>query len=327
MSHLRVWYFIGLSALACSSSNSTPNGGTAGSGSQEPMAGAAGSASNGGSKSNEAGAGASAGASSGGPSAGGSGDPSGGEESVGGESGAVGGAGGAPPSGELSLHCATPPFSATGRPAAYRLTLTSNNGSAAVLLTRGDAIERATSTRTTVVETTAPITADDARVELSLEGLSVDLTRGERPAGLFGGTLSVDGADQPISCWRSDYEPAIAYDAEVGKCQDSSGKPGKNQHPLEMVRETKLGQCVTFGTGDLNGNDLGYADLGGWQLAGADLSLAGIHFANLVDADLRGANLDGFSYGYANISGRVDVHTRVPVSGCQVKTTELGCHQ
>ena len=78
----------------------------------------------------------------------------------------------------------------------------------------------------------------------------------------------------------------------------------------------------------INEEDFSHADLVGWNLRGAVLSGATLHFANLIDAELEGADLSELEYGYADITGTTDRHTRLPVVGCSLdETGELYCHQ
>ena len=100
------------------------------------------------------------------------------------------------------------------------------------------------------------------------------------------------------------------YDAASGRCLDAEGREGRNTVAIEEVRATRDAQCA-----DLRGVQLltpSTGDLEGWDLRGADLTGATLHFSALLDADLRGADLAGFEFGYVQIRGVVDEHTRLP---------------
>ncbi len=144
------------------------------------------------------------------------------------------------------------------------------------------------------------------------------------------GKGTVDGHARDFVCFRPALPRTFAYDAFSGTCKDVHGKVGKNAVPLEVVRETKNGECTTI-VGTLNDKDLGYPQLDRWNLAGADLSKATLFFAGLMDADLRGAKLAGFEFGYAHVQGTTDTFTVRPHTGsandpsCKLTSNAINC--
>lgn len=331
MSYGKICCFVGCVLLGCGS-NEAGSEGTAGTGSGGRASGGngaddvAGSAS-GGKSSGDAGA-----AAGGKPSGQAGESPSDGGKAPEGEAGA-GADGGASGTGEPepldALSCATVPFPGKqARPEAYRMSITFRDGTAQeVVVARGDAIKRPGTSDTQLLKAGLLVTQSTDEFAIRAEGLLFSVERGSGPPGVYRGTLDTDGTPHAITCWRADLKPEFRYDTATGSCKNAAGTAGNNAYPLELVRETKQGECVVFAKGDLNSGDLGYPDLSGWLLAGADLSRAGIHFANLLDADLRGANMSGFSFGYAKVVGQVDEHTKAPQGSCKTEAMKLACSQ
>ena len=131
-----------------------------------------------------------------------------------------------------------------------------------------------------------------------------------------------------MSCWDADLEPDFIYDGETGTCINADGEIGMNPWPIHMVRERLDGECVSLSSTMINEEDYSHADLVGWNLRGAIFSGSTLHFANLIDAELEGADLSELEYGYADITGTTDQHTRLPLSGCSLDDSgDLFCHQ
>jgi len=117
------------------------------------------------------------------------------------------------------------------------------------------------------------------------------------------------------------------FDWRSGACLDETGAPARNPLPIEIVRETGVGECVDIAV-PLNDDDFGYPDLSGWNLLGADLTQAGLFFANLHAAMLQGARFDSLAFGYAEITGVIDDSSVVP-EGCVVDVDDdtISCRQ
>jgi hypothetical protein len=189
---------------------------------------------------------------------------------------------------------------------------------------------------TEVVTTTPPapsrwtfsLQADATTAVLQGENRVLTLTATTQPA-LATAVLNDAGSTVALTCWdeaalRSSM-PA-AYNAELGRCVDDNGQPARNAVPLAVVHETGFGECVDFGSVQLNDEDYGYPVFLGWNLRGANLDTASISFASLIDADLRGAQLAQFSFGYAEITGTIDDAT-APPTPCTVDGDQLSCLQ
>jgi hypothetical protein len=180
---------------------------------------------------------------------------------------------------------------------------------------------------------------DEDTIELSLGGtdtigmgdFEMELSRDSRVTGdVYTGLGSIGSASFGIemSCWDPNLEPDFLYDGESGLCTNVEGEIGTNPWPIHMVRESLDGECVNFSSSMINEENYSHVDLVGWNLQGAVLSESTLHFGNLVDAELEGADLSGLEYGYADISGTTDVHTRLPTEGCSLADSgELYCHR
>ncbi len=162
---------------------------------------------------------------------------------------------------------------------------------------------------------TSPVNAVDGDLRLSLLPTRIGWAAS--------GTVEVQGLSLPISCVQGEVEPVYRY--SEGRCVDSSGAEGLNHWPIELVRELASGECNEFSGVALGEGLMDYAVLENWNLRGARLDEADLVFARLTDAQLEGAQLEHIRYGYAWISGTVDVYTRVPAEGCRTKGDRIDC--
>lgn len=144
-----------------------------------------------------------------------------------------------------------------------------------------------------------------------------------RPAGLvWSGSLREGGGPaNALTCWCQEELfgnpwggtagtlPAH-YDPEAG-CVDATGRPARNQLPVEVVRETGFGECADLRGAALDAHVVG-ATIEGWSLAGALLDGATLRFAELRWADLRGADLGGLWFTHGSLEGVMDDATVPP---------------
>jgi hypothetical protein len=140
---------------------------------------------------------------------------------------------------------------------------------------------------------------------------------------------SLDSA--PLTCWN-DLELfgspwsglggvlKAHFNWGTGKCTGPDGAEVLNTLPVEVVRETRQGECADLTGAELSSGDLTNPDLTGWYLSGAHLDGAHLHFANLTEATLNGALLGKLDFGYATVQGAVDANTVLPSSGCETKS-------
>jgi len=169
---------------------------------------------------------------------------------------------------------------------------------------------------------------NDERLELWMSHTEDDRTthfgmrldRDERtPGKMYTGVAYVNGCSAyEMTCWEPSIEPEFLYDTSTGDCTDDNGEEGTNPWPIHMVRETGDGECTRLVDVALNEDDYGYPDLEEWNLRGAVLDGSAMHFANLVDANLEGTDMAGFGFGYAEITGSTDAHTKLPLEPCDV---------
>jgi hypothetical protein len=161
-------------------------------------------------------------------------------------------------------------------------------------------------------------------------GLRIEL---RRQGPVMRGLLSLTGdraQTLALTCWNQSEllgspwtgEPGLLpahFDWGVGACVDKAGEPALNPTPIEVVRETRSGECSDLRGVALNGDDLAVPDLDGWRLVGARLDGARLSFANMHSASLQGADLAGLDFGYATVQGSIDSHTTLPNDeGCDV---------
>jgi hypothetical protein len=145
------------------------------------------------------------------------------------------------------------------------------------------------------------------------------LDRDERTQGtMYTGIALAQSSEYEMTCWAPSIEPDFLYDATSGECTDDNGLVGSNPWPIHMVRETRDGECTRLVNVHLNEHDYNFPDLEGWNLRGAVLQWSMMHSANLVDANLEGADLGEFWFGYADITGSIDIHTQRPATDCDV---------
>lgn len=186
---------------------------------------------------------------------------------------------------------------------------------------------------------TTDLELNDIRVTEADGTAMVDTSEGtlllERSGAFWVGELSQPHQVFAVACWDLSEvlgnawsgTPGLLqarFDWETGDCRDSEGAPARNEVPIQFVRETGIGDCADLRGALLNGTDYGYPQLEGLSLAGADLSGAQLFFADLRYAFLPGADLSELSYGYAEIDGTVDDHTRLPAEGCEVTRGDFG---
>lgn len=101
------------------------------------------------------------------------------------------------------------------------------------------------------------------------------------------------------------------YNAKTGACENDLRQTGLNPVTRDEIQKTGDGECADLRF-QLNGDNLSYPILKDWNLKGASLDKAKLFFAHLLDADLRGARLEGFEFGYAEITGLIDEFTKLP---------------
>ena len=164
---------------------------------------------------------------------------------------------------------------------------------------------------------TNPIDAEDGDLRLSMLPTRIGWAAS--------GTVVHQEVTLAISCVQGEPEPVFRY--SEGRCVDSEGTEGLNQWPIELVRETTMGECNDFSGVQLGEGLMDYPVLSNWNLRGARLDEADLAFARLIDAQLEGAQLEHMTYGYAWISGTVDSYTRTPVEGCLTKGDTIDCSQ
>jgi len=165
-----------------------------------------------------------------------------------------------------------------------------------------------------VLETRATGSVGPAAISLDFAEGSIHVTAVEGlAAGILRGTGTYPRDEQvALTCWPSGWKPAIHYREETGTCVDPLGGVSLSRVPVEVVRETRHGECADLTGVALNESDLRGRDLWAWDLRGARLAGATLHFANLLYADLRGADLSGLDFGYAHVTGMIDAHTKRP---------------
>lgn len=234
----------------------------------------------------------------------------------------------------LPLSCATP--ATVESPAmAWRLTLTLDfeTGETEIFATYD------------LAHGEAPLApaAPDGMVELDEDGtgvlsfvlvaetpsIALSLSELDDATGAWHGTAEIQGAEMPITCWAEDWTLRYEYDPATGTCRDTAGSEGRNALPVELVRETRQGECADLSGLSINEENLAYPSLEGWNLRGAELAGASLHFANLFDAALEGADMGRFGYGYAEMTGTIDEYTVLPTTGCEIEGggLELNCWQ
>lgn len=134
------------------------------------------------------------------------------------------------------------------------------------------------------------------------------------------------GEEVAVTCWSyqelygSPWTGVVGtlparFDWTTSSCVDVNGVATAelNVLPIEVVRETRTGECGDLRGARLNGDDFNVPQLDGWFLAGAKLDGAQLFFANLSSATLEGADLSEVSFAYASISGSFDYATELPV--------------
>ena len=170
--------------------------------------------------------------------------------------------------------------------------------------------------------TTDPVSMQEAPASLDPGALHLTL-HATRLGWAASGVVQHGEHRVAISCVQGEVVPLYRYDD--GACTDTAGAEGLNTWPVQLVRETRLGECNRFEGIQLNEGLLDYPKLTGWNLRGARLDGADLAFGNLVDAQLEGAQMGTMTYGYAHISGTVDAHTTPPEQGCRREGDAIAC--
>jgi hypothetical protein len=175
----------------------------------------------------------------------------------------------------------------------------------------------------------APADQDVREVARSADGAVLEQPGGlriqlRREGPVMRGSLSDSGARElGLTCWNQSElsgspwtgEPGLLpahFDWGTGGCVDRAGAPALNPTPIEVVRETRAGECSDLRGVALNGDDRMAADLDGWRLLGARLDGARLLVANLRSASLQGADLSELEFGDATVEGTIDGNTVLP---------------
>jgi len=144
------------------------------------------------------------------------------------------------------------------------------------------------------------------------------------------GAVFLHGDHVPLTCWHTDLPARVGHEPLPGlpsTLTDGCPAPG-NALPLPFVRATGVGRCADLVGQPLNGTDLTYPTLERYDLRGAALDQATLHFAQLTDARLEGTSMAAFDYGYAEVSGRIDDATVLPLDGdCAVEADRVTCRR
>jgi hypothetical protein len=232
-----------------------------------------------------------------------------------------------------ALRCVSQPSQLSGETALHvdRLTVGFSGASATVTAERGLLFQSHSGT----VSTEGVTTSGPQQATVSV-GANVNLTEGGTDPHVItlhrSGLLWLGSLDAaPLTCWN-DLELfgspwtglggalTAHFNWGTGKCTGPNGAEALNALPVEVVRETRQGECVDLSGAELSSGDLTNPDLTGWYLSGAHLDGAHLHFANLTEATLNGALLGKLDFGYATVQGAVDSNTVLPSSGCETKS-------
>ena len=123
------------------------------------------------------------------------------------------------------------------------------------------------------------------------------------------------------------------YDSVNGKCTNTVGEAGLNYISLDDLKRTGNGECTDLRGLNLSAGTTSNEIFVNWNLRGADLTQAHLHFANIEKAQLQGANLSQFDFGYAEVIGEIDSHTKIPDENiiglvtCTLIATKLVCNR
>jgi hypothetical protein len=226
-----------------------------------------------------------------------------------------------------SMTCVSSPFDdGTRFPQVLRAQIAGSADTATVTLSKGPqfASHAGSSSAAAADQDVRDVvrSADGAVLEQQ-GGLRIQLYR---DGPVMRGSLSDadDGARElGLTCWNESElsgspwtgEPGLLpahFDWGTGGCVDRAGAPALNPTPIEVVRETRAGECSDLSGVALNGDDRMAADLDGWRLLGARLDGARLVVANLRFASLQGADLSGLELGYATVQGTIDGNTALP---------------
>lgn len=147
--------------------------------------------------------------------------------------------------------------------------------------------------------------------------------------GVYRGEFSSEISDQiwTVSCWLKNIEPTAIYNEGRNKCLDKTGQEAMNPTVgVAVVRGTQFAECMDFDGVALDEEVYDYHVLSGTNFRGSNLNGARLHFAHISNGDFRGASLESFEFGYANIDGKVNTHTKAP-SACEVEEERIACSQ
>jgi hypothetical protein len=236
-----------------------------------------------------------------------------------------------------SMSCVSSPFDdGTLLPQVLRARIASSADTATVTLSTGP--QFASHGGGSSNATSAPADQDVRQVDRSADGSVLEQPGGlrielRREGPVLRGSLSDDGARElALTCWNESElsgspwtgEPGLLpahFDWGTGACVDRAGAPALNPTPIEVVRETRSGECSDLRGVALNGDDRMAADLVGWRLPGARLDGARLFVANLRAASLQGADLSELEFGYATVEGTIDGNTALPAAdnACEIK--------
>lgn len=129
------------------------------------------------------------------------------------------------------------------------------------------------------------------------------------------------GKDQTPIC---PDQKEFRYDEKSGVCKNCEGNIGYNNVNLEQIRKSKDAECLYLSKLELlllMGDSVeipgrsSYQKLTKYNLKGSALDSCELFFNNILEADLRGTNLSTLQYGYAFVTGRIDIFTKVPGTG------------
>lgn len=137
---------------------------------------------------------------------------------------------------------------------------------------------------------------------------------------------------QIAGCSKADQN-IYRYDPTNGKCLNCLKKEGTNTFDIAKIRQSKDASCVQFPKMHLVellegihvSNEFSYHTLENFNFRGAILKNVTLHFNSIKNADFSGANLNGFEFGYAEITGKTDRFTILPKEACTVQENQLSC--
>lgn len=148
---------------------------------------------------------------------------------------------------------------------------------------------------------------------IELGGFSMSL-KGQSGFYIGEAKFAVSDSAIPVSCWGAEIENQYHY--LEGRCINNDGTSGQNPWTLEMIRETKNGECSNLDKHQLNEYFMDYPNLD-WDLRGATLDRADVVFSNMKGARLEGTDFQSMTFGYVQIDGTADSYTQAP-EACRI---------